>query len=45
MAPKTMKLHRRPEAEFKEYVWFHLKLYNIFQALSRRSIETDFWGI
>ena len=36
-----MKLYRRPEAEFKEY-WFHLKLYKIFQDLSRRSIETGF---
>ena len=36
------------EAEFKEfeprlkYGWFHLKLYSIFQDLSRRSIETGF---
>ena len=36
-----------PEAEIKEfkYGWFHLKLYSIFQDLSRRSIETGFWGI
>ena len=46
-----------PEAEFKEfeprfkfepqlkYGWFHLKLYQFFQDLSRRSIETGFWGI
>ena len=46
-----------PEAEFKEfelrlkfkprlkYGWFHLKLYSIFQDLSRRSIETGFWQI
>ena len=45
------------EAEFKEfeprfkfkpqikYGWFHLKLYQIFQDLSRRSIETGFWQI
>ena len=45
------------EAEFKEfeprlkfkpplkYGWFLLKLYSIFQDLSRRSIETDFWRI
>ena len=39
---------KRPEAEFKEfeprlkYGWFHLKLYSIFQDLSRRSIETGF---
>ena len=45
------------EAEFKEfeprlkfkpwlkYDWFHLKLYSLLQDLSRRSIETDFWGI
>ena len=47
----------QPEAEFKEfeprlkfksrlkYGWFHLKLYSIFQDLSRRSIETGFWWI
>ena len=46
---------QRPEAEFKDfeprlkfkprlkYGWFHLKLYTIFQDLSRRSIETGFW--
>ena len=46
-----------PEAEFKEfelrlkfetrlrYGWFHLKLYSMFQDLSRRSIETGFWRI
>ena len=40
---------RYPEAEFKgieprlNYGWFHLKLYSIFQDLSRRSIETSFW--
>ena len=34
------------EAEFKEFEprlkfgWFHLKLYSMFQDLSRRSIET-----
>ena len=43
-----------PEAEFKEfdprlkfkprlkYGWFHLKLYSIFQDLSRCSIQTGF---
>ena len=41
----------RPETEFKEfeprlkYGWFHLKLYLIFQGLSRGSIETSSWGI
>ena len=47
----------RSEAEFKEfeprlkfkpplkYGWFHLKLYSIFQDLSRRLIETGFCGI
>ena len=47
----------KPEAEFKEferrlkfkpplkYGWFHLKLYSIFQDLSRCLIETDFWRI
>ena len=45
------------EAEFKEfeprlkfktrlkYDWFHLKLYSMFQDLSRRSIKTGFKGI
>jgi len=45
------------EAEFKEfeqrlkfkprlkYGWFHLKMYYIFQDLSRRSIKTGFWVI
>ena len=45
------------EAEFKEFEsrlkfklrlktgWVHLKLYSIFQDLSRRSIKTGFWGI
>ena len=48
-----MYLH--PEAEIKEfeprlkfvprvkYGWYHLKLYSMFQDLSRRSIETGFW--
>ena len=37
------------EPEFKEleqrlkYDWFLLKLYSMFQELSRRSIETGFW--
>ena len=47
----------KPEAEFKEfeprfkfkpwlkYGWFHLKLYSIFQGLSRLSIKTGFWQI
>ena len=47
-------LENGPEAEFKEfeprlkfkpqlkYGWFHLKLYSMFQDLSRRSIETGF---
>ena len=41
----------KTEAEFKEferrlkYGWFHLKLYLIFQDLSRRSIDTGFWQI
>jgi len=41
-----------PEAErrlkFKQwlkYGWFHLKLYSMFQDLSRRSIETGFLRI
>jgi len=43
--------NNKAEAEFKEfkprlkYGWFHLKLYSIFQDLSRRSMETGFWGI
>ena len=44
-------------AEFKEferrfkfkprfkYGWFHLKLYQMFQDLSRRFIKTGFWRI
>ena len=44
-------------AEFKEferrfkfkprfkYGWFHLKLYQMFQDLSRRFIQTGFWRI
>ena len=47
----------KPEAELKKFVprlkfkprlkygWFHLKLYSIFQDLSRRSIETGFLQI
>ena len=41
----------KPEAEFKEFDtrlkngWFYLKLYSIFQDLSRRSIETGLWQI
>ena len=46
-----------PVAEFKEferrfkfkprfkYDWFHLKLYQMFQDLSRRLILTGFWRI
>ena len=37
-----------PRLKFKprlKYGWFHLKLYSIFQDLSRRSIETGFWQI
>ena len=39
---------KNPEAEFKEfeprlkYGCFHLKLYSVFQDLSRHSIETGF---
>ena len=36
-----------PRFKFKlrlKYGWFHLKLYSIFQVLSRRSIKTGFWG-
>ena len=48
---------KTPEAEFKEfepwfkfkprpkYAWFHLKLYQMFQDLSRRLILTGFWRI
>ena len=48
---------KKSEAEFKEfeprlklkpplkYGWLHLKLYSMFQDLSRSSIETGFWGI
>ena len=37
-----------PRLKFKlrlKYDWFHLKLYLMFQDLSRRSIEIGFWGI
>ena len=46
-----------PVAEFKEierrfkfksrlkYGWFHLKLYQMFQDLSRRLIQNEFWRI
>ena len=48
-----MALFLKSEAEFKKfkfkprlkYGWFHLKLYSIFQDLSRHSIETGFWQI
>ena len=55
--PKVGANLKSPEAEFKEfeprlkfkprlkYGWFHLKLYSMFQDLSRRSIETGFWRI
>ena len=45
------------EAQFKEFKprlkfekrlkhgWFHLKLYSMFQDLSRRTVETGFWRI
>ena len=45
-----------PKAEFKEfelrfkfkpqlnYGWFHIKLYQMFQDLSRRLIQTGFWA-
>jgi len=48
---------KEPVAEFKEferrfkfkprlkYGWFHLKLYQMFQDLSRRLIKTGFWQI
>ena len=54
---KIEKRRNLPAAEFKEfeprlefetrlkYGWFHLKLYSMFQDLSRRSIETGFWRI
>ena len=28
-----------------KYGWFQLKLYSMFQNLTRRSIETGFWRI
>ena len=46
-----IKLVRNPEAEFNEfetrlkYSWFHIKLFSMFQVLSRRSIKTGFWQI
>ena len=36
-----------PRLKFKprlKYGWFHIKSYSMFQDLSRRSIETDFFG-
>ena len=50
---KTNLCFMKQEAEFKEfepqlkYGWFpiHLKLYSMFQDLSRHSIETGFWWI
>ena len=38
-----------PWTEFKEFEprlfwWFPLNLFQIFQEISRRSIETGFWG-
>ena len=44
-------MHLQSEDEFKEfeprlkYGWFRLKLYLIFQDLSRLLIETGFWRI
>ena len=37
-----------PRLKFKSRLkngWFHLKLYSIFQDLSRRSIKPDLWQI
>ena len=51
------QIHDRLKAEFQEfeprlkfeprleYGWFYLKVYSIFQDLSRCSIETGFWKI
>ena len=36
-------LNQRPN--LKNYDWFYLKLYSIFQVQSRRFIETGFWQI
>ena len=55
--PRTIKKVKLLEAEFKEfepwlkfkpqlkYGWFHLKLYSMFQDLSRHLIEPIFEGI
>ena len=46
--PKADLKKFEPRLKFKprlKYGWFHLKLYSIFQDLSRRSIETGFWQI
>ena len=52
MKRRSKKEITLPEAEIKEFEprrlkfgWFHLKLYSIFQDLSRRSIESGFCGI
>ena len=37
-----LRLKFKPQLKFS---WFHLKLYLIFQDLSRRSIQTSFWQI
>ena len=54
---KVVFIVGNPEFEFKEfeprikfetrlkYGWLHLKLYSMFQDLSRYSIETGFWWI
>ena len=49
---KCFNFSLQPEAEFKEFERrlkfkqrFQIKLYSLFQDLSRRSIETGFWRI
>ena len=40
------KIIFKPRIKFKprlKYGWFHLKLYSMFQDISRRPIETGFW--
>ena len=48
MSPEAKFKKFEPWLKFKprvKYGWFYLKLYYIIQDLSRRSIDTGFWGI
>ena len=46
LRPNYKELERRHKFKPRlKYGWFYLKLYSMFQDLSRRSIETGFWRI